>query len=128
MSIGPSSSIVTKLIGHIGVGDRRQAGLVAILEPAPQLLSRHRQPTAINQGGVTEIDEADLTALVDAPTPSQFGGQAGLAPVRKPLRYPWCSPVHCRTQRSTRCRSLEPHKVPSMASSSSRTPCAARQR
>lgn len=72
------------LIGQIGIVDRRDAHVVAILEHSSQLQSRYDSASGNNQGGVAKIDEADLSALVDAPSPPQLGGQTGLAPVRNP--------------------------------------------
>src|SRR3954449_11731820 len=60
------------LISEIRILDRRQAGLVAILEHSPQLLARHGRAPRYDQSRVTQIDEPDFTAVLDAPPPAQL--------------------------------------------------------
>jgi hypothetical protein len=68
-----------RLVGEIRVVDRRDACLVALGEYTPQFGTSRPYPAGNDQGGVAQIDETDLAAVIDAPAPAQLRGNAGLA-------------------------------------------------
>jgi len=67
------------LIREIGIGYRRQAVVVSILEHSSQLLARHRRASWDDQSGATQVYEADLATLLDALPPTQLSRKGRLA-------------------------------------------------
>jgi hypothetical protein len=72
------------LISKIWIVDRCDPVLVTIPKHAAQLPASYRHASWYHQGRVAEVDEADLTASLDAPAAAQVGRQAGLSAVRHP--------------------------------------------
>jgi hypothetical protein len=87
---GSRSQLRRLLIGQVGVVDGGEPLGVATLEDPAELPASDLHAAGDDQGGVAEIDEADLSALVDTPPVSQVGRQAGLAALGNPgIRRPW---------------------------------------
>jgi hypothetical protein len=69
------------LLGEIGVVDARQALVVPRSEDTAELPSGDVQAARHDQRGVPEVDEADLTAIIDSPAMAQLRWQARLTPM-----------------------------------------------
>jgi hypothetical protein len=68
------------LVGKVGVVDQRQATFVAALpEHTVQLGGGGPASSRDHQCGIPEVDDGDLSAVIDAPAVAKCGGQAGLA-------------------------------------------------
>lgn len=70
------------VVDEVWIVDGHQTSLVAIGQDAAKLRSGCRHPTGDYERRVPEVDEANLTSVIDAPTVAQLCGQARLAPVR----------------------------------------------
>ena len=60
------------LIDQVGIVDRRQANLVPVSQNPTQLRPRRRNAPRHNQGLPSEIDEADLATVKEAPPPPKI--------------------------------------------------------
>lgn len=69
------------LIGDIRVIKRQQSCLVAFAQHTMKLRTGAGKTSRNDQSSVPEVDEPDLSTLINAPPMSKFGGKAGLATV-----------------------------------------------
>lgn len=72
------------LVGEIMVGERSQTRGIAPPKDSSQFIPGCLHPSRDDQSGIAEVNESDFAPLVDAPTVSEVGWQAGLTAVRNP--------------------------------------------
>ena len=72
------------LVGEIRVGERSQTRGIAPPKNSSQFIPGCLHPSRDDQSGIAEVNESDFAPLVDAPTVSEVGRQAGLTAVRNP--------------------------------------------
>ena len=70
------------MIDEVGVFDLGKASVVAITKDTTKLGSRRGRAARHDQRCAAKIDEGDLAAFLDPPTPTQLGGHARLTPMR----------------------------------------------
>jgi hypothetical protein len=68
-------------VDEVWILDRGEPGVIPLTKNATQLGSRRSDAAGHDQRGSAEIDEANLAALIDSPTPAQVRGHARLASV-----------------------------------------------
>ena len=69
------------LVGQVWVVDRGQPSGIPVLEYPMQLQSGDIDPARDDQSSIAEVNEADLTAILNPPAVTKIGRQAGLAPM-----------------------------------------------
>ena len=79
--VADEPSVRHLLVGEVGVFDLADAGLVAVAKNAMKFLAGPRHPSGHDESRITEIDDAYLAAVADAPSMAKFRRQARLSPV-----------------------------------------------
>jgi hypothetical protein len=95
---GRTGADVVLLIGDVGLGKVREPNGVPVAKHAAELTLCRTDATRHDQRRVAKVDEADLAAVADPPSPAQSDGESRLAAPRNSRTAGCGHAIHCVTR------------------------------